>query len=327
MIVTVDSWSPGFGSALLGEDERQPTPGTVDVHVELPAGRWAPLRPAVAPAADVCFVDGVRRIDARVWLADPEATVGDGSEGARLGLCVSYAAGVVRCGRGAAAVAGAPARGPASGAHVEHCVVRRGLFAPAGAPPLAAGTAVYEPRAVASNELDALIQGVQQRLGELEIEVAATVGACDLVVVDGPLSGRQNVPGAIGYVKSHRVDYLPAEVAPIVGRLAPGERTPLFVTQTSWSRYSWYLRLPHASDGHPWSGVVRGEASADLRLDDARRFADLSAATLPRFASQPHKDGRAPQNLYPIGGLERHLRRRLGDHQLLHRGLRTAARS
>ena len=34
-------------------------------------------------------------------------------------------------------------------------------------------------------------------------------------------------------------------------------------------------------------------------------------AALPAFASAPHKDTRSPQNLYPIAGLERELRRRL----------------
>ena len=46
---------------------------------------------------------------------------------------------------------------------------------------------------------------------------------------------------------------------------------------------------------------------------------------LPAFASEAHKDARAPQNLYPIGGLERELRHRLGDAELLYRALRAAA--
>jgi hypothetical protein len=46
---------------------------------------------------------------------------------------------------------------------------------------------------------------------------------------------------------------------------------------------------------------------------------------LPKLSSAPHKDPRAPQNLVPIGGLERELRRRLGDQQLLYRALRAAA--
>ncbi len=54
-------------------------------------------------------------------------------------------------------------------------------------------------------------------------------------------------------------------------------------------------------------------------------MANLSQATLPRYASVEYKDSRAPQNLYPIAGLERDLRRRLGDTRLLYRALRAAA--
>ena len=57
---------------------------------------------------------------------------------------------------------------------------------------------------------------------------------------------------------------LPArEVRHVVGALQPGERTPLFLAQSSWTRYSWYLRLPYGGD-HPWAGIVRCEASADV---------------------------------------------------------------
>ena len=56
-------------------------------------------------------------------------------------------------------------------------------------------------------------------------------------------------------------------------------------------------------------------------------LASVTSAVLPRFASEPHKDTRAPQNLYPIGGLERELRHRLGDQALLFRSLQRAAAS
>ena len=73
--------------------------------------------------------------------------------------------------------------------------------------------------------------------------------------------------------------------------------------------------------------MVRLECSADLPVPEVVRLADLSALLLPPLASSPHKDPRAPQNLVPIGGLERELRRRLGDQQLLYRSLRRAAAS
>ena len=63
----------------------------------------------------------------------------------------------------------------------------------------------------------------------------------------------------------------------------------------------------------------------DLPLEDVLELAELSQSVLPRYASVEHKDPRAPQNLYPIGGLERLLRRRLGDRLLLERALRQAA--
>ena len=46
---------------------------------------------------------------------------------------------------------------------------------------------------------------------------------------------------------------------------------------------------------------------------------------LRRYASTEYKDARAPQNLYPIAGLEREVRRRLGDRALLYRAIRKAA--
>jgi hypothetical protein len=76
---------------------------------------------------------------------------------------------------------------------------------------------------------------------------------------------------------------------------------------------------------HPLAGVVRCEASCDLRAGEVIALADRVTAALPRYASEPHKDTRAPQNLYPIAGLERELRRRLGDPALLLRALRLAA--
>ncbi len=54
-------------------------------------------------------------------------------------------------------------------------------------------------------------------------------------------------------------------------------------------------------------------------------LANLSQAVLCRYASVEYKDARAPQNLYPIAGLEKELRRRLGDPRLLYRALRAAA--
>jgi hypothetical protein len=306
MKLTIEPWAPEYG-APIDADALAPSDAVVDVDVEVAAASWAPLDPAPnnRPAPCVEFVDGVRRIDARVWL-----TAAGGAT--RIGICASWAAGITRC--------------QDSDAHITRVEVRRGLFGPGDAPALTTRAGTYVPMAVAGDDVEQLSLGLQQRMGELETLVAAesrSAAEHTLVVLDGPLTGRQSIPGALGYVKTHRVSYLPESVSFVVPRLAPGQRTPIFVTQTSWSRYSWYLRLP-GPEGHPWAGIVRCEASADRALAEVRMLADRAALTLPRFASAPHKDPRAPQNLYPIAGLERELRRRLGDAAWIYRALRSA---
>ncbi len=299
----VDAWSPDYATpaGVPGGGPVQPPP--VDLEVEVASAAWAPRSADCSPCdGDVLFVDGVRRTDAQVWITDEDGTT-------RPGIAASYAAGIVRC------------NGTAT---IEAVEVRRGLFARGGQAALRTRHAHYPPRAVTQDDAAGLSLAVQKRMGELEIDLAVRAEPADLVVVDGPLTGRQNVPGAIGYVKTHHVSYLDPVGQRVVAALEPGQRTPLFLTQTRFARWSWYLRLP-GPPGHPWAGVVRCEASADLSLADAVHRADLATATLPRFASSQHRDPRAPQNLLPIGELERALRRRLGDANLLLRSLRAAA--
>jgi hypothetical protein len=298
----VEAWAPEYGASTDG-DLAEST-ATVDVAVERPPSRWEPIatRRGRVGEGTILFTDGVRRIDARVWIEPPDG-------GARSGICASYSAGAVLCdGR----------------ANVVAAEVQRGLFtASPGAQTIASKYGAYPLRAAAGDSVEQLWLALQQRMGELEVAVA-TAHPADLVVIDGPLSGRQNVPGAVGFVKSHHVSYLGSALEEVVAHLEPGERTPVFLTTSSWSRFSWYLRLPGAA-GHPWAGIVRCEASADADVASVVDLAERIAIELPRFASAGHKDPRAPQNLYPIAGLERALRRRLGDPFLLYRGLRAAS--
>jgi len=293
----------------VGFDALEPSTADVRVDVELPPAKWRPIEPPVTetPPAIILFADGVRRIDARVWIESSEGNV-------QPGICASYAAGVVRCD-------GLAQLGPIE--------MGRGFFsASPAAVDIDTGFGLYRAVAVASTSPDALSLALQERMGAAEKAVAERAGGGNndgsLLVIDGPLRGREHLRGAIGFIKTHYVTYLPPEQHRLVGSLAPGQRTPVFCMGTNWSRFSWYLRLP-APHGGPWSAIVRCEASADLAPAAAISLANTAAAALPRFASEGHKDSRAPQNLYPIGGLERELRRRLGDQQLLFRALRVAA--
>lgn len=308
---TVDPWDPGYGVA--DEQDGRESTARLDLGYELPAGRWRPLDPAgTAPMpAAVLFLDGVRRIDARVWVHVP-----DGARGAPQpvpGVAASLAAGLVRC-DGAASIVGV--------------TVDRSLYTAAeDATDLPTRYGRYTVRR-SPGGLDQLTLAVQRRLSELEVELAtswrASATADDLLVVDGPLRGRTHLPRTVGYVKTHNKSYLPADQARVVAELRPGQRTPIFAMGTSWERLSWYLRLP-GPGGAPWSAVVRLECAADLAHDDAVALAEVTARLLPSLASTPHKDPRAPQNLVPIGGLERTLRHRLGDAALLYRSLRFAS--
>jgi hypothetical protein len=300
----VETWAPEFG-APVGGDVFGESDADVDASVEVPAADWAPMAPSRPAASCVLFVDGVQRIDARVWVEDDDGA-------SRQGVCASWAAGVVRCDGQARVVAAEVRRGVlCAGEGVEAISTRHGDYRAYPVPVAASG--------------DPLGQALGRVRGDLEGRVAVeSGGAGDLVFVDGPLGDRRHIDGAVGYIKAHHVSYLPPTLQAVVGRLAPGERTPLFRIGAERFRWSWYLRLPGPAT-HAWWGVVRCEAAGELPLADAVTRADVVAATLPRFASQPHNDPRAPQNLHPIAGLERELKRRLGDPLLLERALREAA--
>lgn len=299
MRFTVETWDPEYGAP--SEADLIDSTENVDPTVELAAERWRPLTPDCEPAEDILFVDGVRRVDANLWIEQGDRFPG-------FGLAATFAAGAVRCNGGANVVA---------------AEVRRGIFTGVDADPVDTRVGSYEVMSTRGSTPEELWLGIQERMGDLEGEVAAAHADVALVVVDGPLSHRRHVEGAIGYIKTQHVQYLPDDLRATLVELPVGSRTPLFLTTTSWSRFSWYLRLANGSG--PAGGLVRCEVKADMSSADAARLAHLVTASLPRYASSRHKDPRAPQNLYPIGGLERELRRRLGDRELATRSLRQAA--
>lgn len=305
MKFTVAQWSPEYGVSTDLEDASD----RVEVGIEYPVEAWRGLVPDVEAADDVLFIDGVRRVDANLWIEQDDSRP-------TLGLAATYAAGAVRSN---------------GSAEVVEARVERGIFtSAAGAADVVTRSGTYEVRATSGGTPEELWLGIQQRMGELEGIVASEQGGPSLVreggglaIVDGPLSHHRHARGAIGYIKREHVEYLPAELWDVKYGLAVGRRTPLFLTTTSWSRYSWYVRL--ANGAGPSEGLVRCEVQADRDVAGAVRLADRVTATLPRFASAPHKDPRAPENLYPIAGLERELRHRLGDQRLMYRSLRVAA--
>ncbi len=74
----------------------------------------------------------------------------------------------------------------------------------------------------------------------------------------------------------------------------------------------------------PWAGIARLEMPSGIGRDAAVQAADQTAGWLPGFASALHRDARAPVNLTPIAGLERHLHRLQGDARLALQPVREA---
>ncbi|MDT7657277.1 MAG: hypothetical protein QOF38_1992, partial [Pseudonocardiales bacterium] len=220
----VESWDPGYGASTEDQAELGRSDARVTPDVEVPEARWRAIDPDPKAAgwAAVLFVDGVRRIDAMAWISEPDggadgvaadgsetgaAADGAGSGAVALALCASYAAGVVRCRPG--------------GADLVAAEVRRGLFSTAEHATDVVTTAGRYQRvhtAQRGEPVADLSLAVQRALGDVEAVVAATARNAvagsngtncsddgdDLLVLDGPLRGRQHLPRVLGFIKTHR---------------------------------------------------------------------------------------------------------------------------
>ncbi|WP_105316780.1 DNA double-strand break repair nuclease NurA [Thermus tenuipuniceus] len=184
------------------------------------------------------------------------------------------------------------------------------------------GKLVYEPLPLEGppnpgDVLTALQEGLRKARTLLEEQLAEAL-AGGLLVVDGPVRLRRQGP-VLGYIKTHWARYLPEDREALLSTLKPGERTPMFrVRRKGQELASWYLRLPLPPEGvrPPESGLLRVETPLQ---GDFGALADLSLSLFPALASHPVKDPRAPQNLLPVGGLERELSRRMGSREVVGR--------
>ena len=108
-----------------------------------------------------------------------------------------------------------------------------------------------------------------------------------------------------------------------VPELTAGEPSGLFAMEDAL--YGCYLRVGDPGPwAGPWAAIARLEMPSGIGRTAAVEAADQAAGWLPGFASALHRDARAPVNLTPIAGLERHLHRRQGDAGLALRAVREA---
>jgi hypothetical protein len=302
----MESWAPEYGSAY-DTDETLADPERVDESVEV-EGAWDPIDGVDDGVEKVAFVDGVRRIDARLVIDEPVGPVP--------GLCGTYGVGAVIWDRSAV-------RSTFDAITIDRLAVfgsGRGMQIPV------AGQIAYRCESVAGTDPGLLIQHFHGAMRRAEGRLSEQLAQRGLFVIgDGPINDL-SATDKVGYIKTHRVPYLAPERAPIIGRLEPGQRTPMFLlgAKGAYERYSWYVKLAAVLGGHSWSGVVRCEVAGSLGDQRAAAIANRTAALLPMVASVEHIDPRAPQNLVPIGALERELRRSLGDPNFVNRELRSA---
>lgn len=313
LLVRLDPWQVDYGAELqLDEGEDAGQDDGVALDVELPPEEWRPISPKGTTApAQLIFVDGVRRIEARLIIRRQERVChgGFGSHAVGAVAVAARAASTAASRVGRLLVIG-------SGKSIDSPItVTCGL--------------TYLPVSTADTDPDGPLRAIQEHMRieeeRLGRELADTEGT--LVVADGPLTFQEASRGAVlGYIKRIFKLYVPREHLDLLARLRAGERTPVFAIRSSrrFVRFSWFVRLamPQVGDSE-LAGIARLEVSETVGADVARRLANASTAILPRFVRGRWRDPRSPQNLLPIGALEASLRRHMGDGRLIRRHIET----
>lgn len=305
----LERWDPAYESAVrLEEDDAE---GREEVATGVETDDWRAISPSAAAAEPeaVFFIDGVRRVD--------HGVMDEGGEVMAHGLLGSYAAGVTSCRDGSAAVFTAVVE--------RRFVLGADRTAESISVPAGSITLEYLGHSVPENEHRKLLGQLQVQMRRLEGRLAVeTADGQRLTIVDGPLTYLMPLEEPIlGYVKTHTKNYVSPEQMRVVRTLEPGQRSPVFsFGSQGTSRYSWYLCVgPRGALDHSLSGVVRVEVTTAIGAEAAVRLADCSAALLPRYATRPASDPRAPQNLYPIRGLESRLHHLMGDRAYVRRSI------
>jgi hypothetical protein len=315
MRLRLDPWPGEYDSPFQLEEVDHEPFGYIDTSVE--TTEWKAVTPPDAPmAGPVHFVDGVRRVEARVVLDDESGRIIHGLFG-------SLAAGSVCVHQ--------------SRASYSELRIKRYIVAGNGALPetqsftIGKANITFDPHSISDVSVASLLPALQNLMRKEEAAVAEKIESeSQCVFVDGPLTFFTLIElpvvmesPTVGVIKRLFQAYLPLPQFSLVRELKIGQRTPLFlIADGRYDRYSWYLRVgsPRAID-HDLAGVLRLEVRVGVGVAKAIQLAELSGLCLPRLAGNSVQDPRAPQNLLPIGALEQELRHRLGDRVAIRRAI------
>ena len=309
----LDPWRTGFADEFASA--RPVANIELELDVERAPGSWGPMVPVetLAEPRHLIFVDGVRRVEARCTFDTP-----NGESAA--GIFASFAFGTAEIVERQAQIV------------QQHVRRRLLLIGQTVGDEYLPKKPSFEVQSVAPPDEDLSDSGqllsntLQNQMRQAEADLIETLpaGKDCLIIADGPLrSGSTQPQQAVGYIKRLQQPYLEGAEREVLRRLPAGLRTPIFVLDShEFRRWTWFVRLADPRRGESdFAGLARLEIPADSHLDlaDVQRLADLTTRLLPRFAPKPYEDGRAPQNLRPIGALEKKLRHMLGDPKLIRR--------
>jgi hypothetical protein len=309
--IRIEPWSVDYGSSNEIDDSTEPA-AFATIPEDEPFGFVNLGEP---PVVRLAFVDGIQQIEARLVQIIADRYVP--------GLACALAVGAVTL---------EPGQRPEF-AHLRPrrlCIWAAGSV---GALPAIRGGWRWREMSVPDTGQDATKKAMESERKTAEAALAHQLDNEGWHVVCDGTDGRLFLPRAngtqrqiMGCIKSQHVRLLPDPQGAELHNLATGERTTLFLVPTN-RRYSCYVRFGEPQSWQsPLAGISRLEFAPGFTLEEARRVADTFASNLLRFAGIPHVDPRAPQNLQPIGALERHLRRILGDAELAQRAIREAVK-
>ncbi|MBM4254515.1 MAG: hypothetical protein FJ147_01310 [Deltaproteobacteria bacterium] len=316
MRISLDPWGGDYGSQMTapGEVDSEVTTAQVIGRQE-EEGPWKPRTPNPSALPEVTtIIDGVMRVDAPAVVSDEDRRY--------LAIFGSYASGAVQVNHRVAIVEESINRlfvvgGGYSGADV-HVQAGNGTKTPL----------VYRNISSPESTPDDLRRALMTEMRQTEIDIARKLsGPEHLVLADGNLTFLADSSSIVGVIKTIQRLYLTGKDAVILEKLKPGDRTPLFrfsgsSKNRSFEVYTCYLRLAEPRPiEHHYAGLVRLEVKVGLGVQNAVELLDQAAVKVVALASRAPKDPRAPQNLIPVGGLERQLRHKLGDPQLVRRGI------
>jgi uncharacterized protein len=315
MKLRLDPWAAEYNTAFFAEDALYNNPEKLEPFIETDI--WKRIAPTESSLTwdKLLFIDGTRRIEARVLLEDEREQVAFGAMG-------SCAVGVVDC---------CPVQSRKAEIYQTEvkriCAISSGHslphfeLLPKGS---RLGHLAYEICTTSKRDAEAVVEELQAVMLQEEKNLASRLAHLhteSLIICDGQRPIGRGETNVIGYLKTIHDSKISREQLAVVRSLEQGERSPVYLvkTQKDTHYFEWFLRL---RDPRPWlyslAGMVRIQAFSD-DLEYVLELANWTCLNLPIFASRQHQDPRAPQQLLPTRALEHELKRRMGDAQLIRR--------